>query len=86
MEKTITVRVERRYKHAKYGKFVRSHANYLVHDENSEAKEGDIVVIDSTRPISKKKRWRLSTVVTTGGLNETVVPGSDVAALLEDAQ
>jgi len=86
LDKTITVRVERRYKHAKYGKFVRSHTNYLVHDEKNEAKDGDVVLIESTRPMSKKKRWRLNAVVTTGGLNEKVVPGSDVTALLEDTQ
>ena len=86
MDKTISVRIERRYKHPKYGKFVRSHKKFLAHDEKSEAVEGDIVEIESTRPLSKNKRWRLTSVLTTGGLNEKVVPGSDVAALLEDNQ
>ena len=86
MDKSRRVEIGRQVRHPKYGKFVRSHAKYLVHDEKNEAKEGDIVLVESTRPLSKTKRWRLSAIVTTGGLNETVVPGSDVAALLEDAQ
>jgi len=86
MDKTISVRVERLYKHAKYDKYVRSHSKFLAHDEESKALEGDVVEIDSTRPLSKRKRWRLTRVVSTGGINEKVIPGSDVSALLEADQ
>lgn len=86
MDKTITVRVERRFKHPKYGKYVRSHKKFMAHDEENKALEGDFVEIAATRPMSKQKRWRLVRVITTGALNEKVVPGSDVAALLEDEQ
>ncbi len=86
MDKTITVRVERTYKHPKYGKFVRSHTKVLAHDAENKAVAGDVVEIDSTRPLSKRKRWRLTSVVSTGGISDKVVPGSDVAALLEDVQ
>ena len=86
MDKTITVRVERTYKHPKYDKYVRSHSKFLAHDEKTEALEGDVVEIDSTRPLSKRKRWRLTRIVSTGGINDKVIPGSDVAALLENDQ
>jgi len=63
MEKTITVDVERRYRHAKYGKFIVKTRRFAVHDEKSEAKVGDRVRIEETRPLSKLKRWRLREVL-----------------------
>ena len=57
--KTITVEVERTYKHSRYGKYIRSRKKYLAHDEERTAREGDVVLITSTRPLSKRKRWRL---------------------------
>lgn len=62
-EKTITVEVERTYKHAKYGKYLRRRKRYLAHDEERKAQVGDQVEIASTRPLSKRKRWRLVGVV-----------------------
>jgi len=63
-KKTITVEVERTFKHAKYGKYLRKRKRYLAHDEEGAAKEGDSVEIASTRPMSKRKRWRLLRVIT----------------------
>jgi small subunit ribosomal protein S17 len=63
MEKTITVEVERTFKHAKYGKFVRKAKKYHAHDENREAKKGDRVEIIACRPYSKTKRWRLVRII-----------------------
>lgn len=63
MEKTITVEVTRRAMHPKYKKIVRHSKKYLVHDEASTAKVGDKVRITETRPISKKKRFRLKEVI-----------------------
>src|ERR1700689_3815452 len=63
MTKTIVVEVERRYPHAKYKKVVTAHAKFYAHDEKSEAKVGDMVLIQETRPLSKLKRWRLMKVV-----------------------
>jgi small subunit ribosomal protein S17 len=70
MDKTITVRVERTYRHPKYGKFVRRHKNYLTHDETGAAQVGDTVEIASCRPLSKRKRWRLSRVLVQSRLVE----------------
>lgn len=63
MDKTITVAVERRVKHPIYGKFVKKTTKFHAHDENNEAKPGDVVRIMETRPLSKLKRWRLVEVV-----------------------
>ena len=57
MTKTIVVRVERRYPHAQYKKIVTSYKKFYAHDEKSEAKAGDTVCIEESRPLSKLKRW-----------------------------
>ena len=64
MEKTISVLIQRTVKHPLYGKYIRKSTKLLAHDENNECKEGDIVVIESSRPISKNKSWRLQKVIT----------------------
>lgn len=64
MDKTITVVVERLVKHPLYGKFIKRSTKYHAHDENNECREGDIVTITETRPISKLKKWKLVSVVT----------------------
>ncbi len=63
MMKTISVLVFRTLKHDKYGKYVKKSSIIKAHDEKSEAKVGDTVVIYETRPLSKTKRWALSNVV-----------------------
>ena len=59
MQKTVVVRVERRVRHARYGKYVVRHVSYKAHDEESRLQIGDRVRIAETRPISKDKRWRV---------------------------
>jgi small subunit ribosomal protein S17 len=63
MAKTIVVRVERRFTHPRYKKIVTSYKKLYAHDEKSEAKLGDRVRLEETRPLSKTKRWRLVEVV-----------------------
>jgi small subunit ribosomal protein S17 len=63
MAKTITVRVERRFAHPRYKKVVTGYKKLYAHDEKSEARIGDRVRIEETRPLSKTKRWRLIEVV-----------------------
>jgi small subunit ribosomal protein S17 len=63
MNKTITVLVERRVKHALYGKVVTKSNKYHAHDENNECKAGDLVEIQATRKLSKTKAWRVLRVV-----------------------
>lgn len=63
MDKTITVAVERQIKHPIYKKFVNKTSKYMAHDEENSAKEGDIVRIMSTRPLSKHKSWRLAEIL-----------------------
>ncbi len=59
MQKTVRVRVTRRMLHPLYKKYLTRHAEYLVHDEKEEYREGDRVVIIESRPLSKLKRWRV---------------------------
>jgi small subunit ribosomal protein S17 len=63
MEKTITVSVETVKQHPLYKKTIRTSKKYTAHDENNEAKTGDVVKIMETRPLSKNKRWRLVEIV-----------------------
>jgi len=66
MAKTITVRVERRFPHPKFKKVVTGYKKFYAHDEKSEAKVGDRVRIEETRPLSKTKHWRLVEIVEHG--------------------
>jgi small subunit ribosomal protein S17 len=63
MDKTITVSVERKVKHPKYKKFVKTTSRFKAHDEKNECNINDIVKIMETRPLSKDKRWRLVEIV-----------------------
>ncbi|MFV1883387.1 MAG: 30S ribosomal protein S17 [Balneola sp.] len=63
MEKSISVAVDRQVKHPIYGKFITKTTKYMAHDENNEAGIGDTVRIMSTRPLSKRKTWRLVEII-----------------------
>ena len=63
MSKTIVVKVERRFPHAQYKKIVTAYNKFYAHDEKNEAKIGDRVRIEETRPLSKTKCWRLVEVI-----------------------
>jgi small subunit ribosomal protein S17 len=63
MDKTIAVEIERLIKHERYGKYIRRTTKLLAHDENSEAGEGDTVSIAPCRPLSRRKSYKLVSVV-----------------------
>ncbi|MEX0593896.1 MAG: 30S ribosomal protein S17 [Balneolaceae bacterium] len=63
MDKSITVAVERQVKHPIYSKFIKKTTKYMAHDEENSANIGDKVLIMSTRPLSKRKSWRLVEVL-----------------------
>jgi small subunit ribosomal protein S17 len=63
MAKTIVVRVQRRFPHPRYKKVITAYSKLYAHDEKGEAKVGDVVLIEETRPLSKLKRWRLTRIV-----------------------
>lgn len=63
MDKTVTVLVERKVKHPLIGKVIRRSNKFHAHDESNECKEGDLVIIEESRPLSKTKTWRVSKVV-----------------------
>tara|TARA_R110002072_G_scaffold150059_2_gene298147 strand:+ start:5248 stop:5511 length:264 start_codon:yes stop_codon:yes gene_type:complete len=62
MDKTITVLVERQIKHPLYGKYIKRSNKIHAHDPENVCQEGDLVTIQETRPISKSKAWKLSSV------------------------
>jgi small subunit ribosomal protein S17 len=82
LEKTVTVRVDRSYRHPLYGKVIRTHKNYLVHDELG-CHIGDQVRIVESRPISKRKRWVIQEVVRAA--SEADVTVSQVEAQVEES-
>ena len=63
MDKTIAVEIERLIKHERYGKYIRRTTKLLAHDENKEAREGDTVSIVPCRPLSRRKSYKLVSVV-----------------------
>ncbi len=63
MDKTIVVKAERLVAHPKYRKFMRRHTKYYAHDETNSANVGDFVELLLARPLSKKKRWNLDSVI-----------------------
>jgi len=63
MDKTVTVEVERTYMHRLYQRYMKRTLRYAVHDERNECGVGDRVQIVATRPLSKRKRWRLREII-----------------------
>lgn len=59
MDKTVVVSVERQFAHPLYTKQITRHSKFYAHDEANEYREGDVVRIEETRPLSKRKRWRV---------------------------
>ncbi len=63
MDKSVVVAVERLVKHRLYGKYHRKTSKFMAHDENNEVGEGDTVLIMETRPLSRRKRWRVVKII-----------------------
>jgi small subunit ribosomal protein S17 len=63
MDKSITVAIEKRVKHPIYKKFFKKTTKFMAHDEKNECTEGDMVKIMETKPLSKRKKWRLVEVI-----------------------
>ena len=63
MDKTAIVQVERLVKHRMYKKYIRRRSKFAAHDENNACQVGDRVMITASRPISRRKRWRVSDIV-----------------------
>ena len=63
MDRSVVVSVERRIKHRIYGKYIKKTTKFFVHDEKNECNIGDRISIMETRPISKRKCWRLVEII-----------------------
>ena len=81
MDKTIVVSVERLARHPLYKRVIRLTTKFAAHDENNEAKIGDSVLIEESRPLSATKRWRLVTVLSREGEERAgeVIPAEEAA-------
>lgn len=64
MDKTVTVKVQRRLPHPRVGKYYNLSQKFLAHDEENVCREGDVVRVVECRPLSRRKRWRLLEIVT----------------------
>jgi small subunit ribosomal protein S17 len=83
MDKTIVVSVERLARHRLYKRVVRLTTKFKAHDERNEARVGDTVRIEESRPLSATKRWRLVEVITRAGEGATEPIVSEEAATTE---
>ena len=63
MDKSVTIKVERTVMHPLYKRFMKKSQKYVAHDETNDCNVGDRVVITSCRPLSKRKRWRVTEIV-----------------------
>jgi len=68
MQKTIVVEIENRYRHSIYSKIMTKTKKYLVHDELDESNIGDQVLVEECRPLSRRKRWKLSKIISKSSL------------------
>ena len=63
MDKSVVVLVERKIPHKLYGKYIRQQVKYMAHDASNQCQIGDLVVIEECRPLSKRKRWLVRSIV-----------------------
>jgi small subunit ribosomal protein S17 len=69
MQKTIVVKVENRYSHPLYLKTIVKTKKYLAHDEGNNCNIGDQVLLEECKPLSKRKRWNLTKIISKSSLN-----------------
>ncbi len=67
MAKTVVVNVETTSQHRLYNKIMRTHKKYLAHDEDESCRDGDLVRIEESRPLSRRKRWKVIEIVRRAG-------------------
>lgn len=63
MDKSVVVAVERKIPHKLYGKYIRQQVKYMAHDASNQCQVGDLVVIEECRPLSRRKRWLVRSIV-----------------------
>jgi small subunit ribosomal protein S17 len=84
MQKTIAVKVERRLRHRRFGKILRRASTFLAHDEEEKAHIGDEVEIMESKPLSKRKSWRLVRIIkSAAGVRPEAVSSSEAESLPE---
>ena len=83
MDKTIMVEVQRLRRHPRYERVVRRRKRFMAHDEENTCRVGDLVRIEESRPLSRRKRWRLIAVLTRAGARRGA--GTPAEAAVEDS-
>ena len=63
MEKSVVILVERMFPHKLYGKFIRKQVRYMAHDAKNECQVGEVVLIEECRPLSRRKRWLVRSII-----------------------
>ena len=63
MDKSVVVLVERKFPHKLYGKYIRKQVRYMAHDAKNECQIGDLVLIEECRPLSRRKRWLVRSII-----------------------
>ena len=86
MSKTLVIKTERLVQHKKYRKYVRKHTKYYAHDEMSEASVGDLVEIETCRPMSKLKRWKLKSILRMAPRDNAPTPQEMAREVVEDGE
>ncbi|MBM3976056.1 MAG: 30S ribosomal protein S17 [Planctomycetes bacterium] len=86
MTKTISVVVQRTYRHPKYGKYVTKSKRYHAHDDQEQAGVGDLVRIELSRPLSRTKRWRLIEILAKASKTLETVGEAEMASVLGQKQ
>ncbi len=71
MDKTVVVQVETLVKHPLYGKYIKRRKKFMAHDEGNQCRIGDKVLIEETRPLSRRKRWRVKEILERAKVIET---------------
>lgn len=71
MDKTVVVQVETLVKHPRYGKYIKRRKKFMAHDEGNQCRIGDKVLIEETRPLSRRKRWRVKEILERAKVVET---------------
>jgi small subunit ribosomal protein S17 len=85
MDRTVVVSVERLRRHPIYKRVVRLSSKFKAHDETNDARVGDTVRIEESRPLSREKRWRVVEVVARGSGEELVGAGEELVGVSEEA-
>jgi len=86
MDNTVTVSIERLVKHPRYGKYVRRNSTFMAHNPHDDAHVGDLVEIEMTRPLSRRKRWRVVRVLRRAPVMTVELPETEAPSAVQTSE